>query len=389
MDDQERTAKWAAAAAFGDRPSTEQDRRWVDIEAGDRPWGEAQAHQEYDASRASQYHASSRSVSLPWRRPRPSTAILNELRTLPQSSQDAIDDTYDEYPLPFPQETQGTRVKGMFRRASISIKSRFQRRPSLGGENLAYEGRTSAQRPTTSHSTWNRIRQAATLKHSRSTYGLNLTHEPAPFFQPVGSQSFLIPGAGAEPPVIPRNTGAAAKASAALQNEYLASQGLQNRWLYPTQSDESNDVESGIGISATIPGISPSAEEDMSRAANISKIDFIAQLPSELAIHLLGLLDAPALIKASLVSRRWHDVVGSQHIWRDACLREMGVTYATSAPVVPNTGLGLPLPHPDCDWRQVYRVKKELARRWRAGKVARPVYLNGHSDSIYCLQFDE
>ena len=182
-----------------------------------------------------------------------------------------------------------------------------------------------------------------------------------------------------EPPVVPRNTGHAAKASAAQQNEFLARAGLQNRWLHNAVSDDNNDDESGVGISVTV----PDAWE-----AQISKVDFVTKLPTELAIHVLGYLNAITLGNASLVCREWKQIVADQHIWRESCLRETTGTYAMSGPVRPNVGLGVPRNHPETDWKQIYRVKRDLEQKWKEG-TARPVYLNGHTDSIYCLQFDE
>jgi F-box and WD-40 domain protein 1/11 len=88
------------------------------------------------------------------------------------------------------------------------------------------------------------------------------------------------------------------------------------------------------------------------------------------------------------VSSGWHGVVKNQHIWRESFLREKTTTYATSGPVRPGVGLGVPRVQPENNWKEIYRVKTELDKRWKEGK-AQPVYLNGHTDSIYCLQFDE
>lgn len=278
--------------------------------------------------------------------------------------------------------------KGIFRRASVSLKGMVHRRPSMA-ESPMYEQRNTTSRPTTAHSTWSRLRQATSFRHSRSFYGLDLTQEPMVIPSQENESQAPIPGIGDEPPIIPRNTGAAAKASAAMQNEFFARQSLHNRWLNATYSEDGNDRESGIGISVTIPdtGADP-ADEEAPRDAEISKIDFIMELPSELAIHILSYLDAAALGKAAGVCRSWEKIISNQHIWRESCLRETGATYATSGPVKPNTGLGIPKVLPSNDWKQIYRVKQDLNQRWRAGK-ARPVFLNGHADSIYCLQFDE
>jgi F-box and WD-40 domain protein 1/11 len=201
------------------------------------------------------------------------------------------------------------------------------------------------------------------------------------------SQHIALPGVGDEPPIIPHHTGAAAKASVAMQNEYFARQ----RWLITPSSDDGNDGESGIGIAVTRPSVDfDSADEEaaLEQDSRISRIDFVSELPSELAIHILACLDAPALAKASAVSHRWHSIIYNQHIWRESCLRETTGTYATSQPVQPGTGLGVPKVDPAIDWKQIYKAKMELGQRWKEGK-ARPVYLNGHTDSIYCLQFDE
>lgn len=78
----------------------------------------------------------------------------------------------------------------------------------------------------------------------------------------------------------------------------------------------------------------------------------------------------------------------NQHIWRESFLREKTSTYATSGPIRPGRGLGVPTVRPSNNWKDIYRVRDELDRRWGAGE-AKSVYLNGHLDSIYCLQFDE
>ena len=250
----------------------------------------------------------------------------------------------------------------------------------------------SGARPTTAHAAWNKLRQATSFRHhSQSIYGFDLNHDSRHFQHRRTYSSHLpVPGFGDEPPIIPTNSGAAAKASAALQNEYFARQSFQNKFLNTTSED--NDRESGIGIAAAIPSISTEDLTDLDmpleKVPTISKVDFISKLPCELAIHVLANLDAAALAKASVVCQEWKAVIENRHIWRESCLRETTATYATSKPVAPGVGLGLPKVSPENDWKQIYRVKQELTHRWKAGKAS-PVYLNGHLDSIYCLQFDE
>lgn len=313
-----------------------------------------------------------------------------------QAHEMAIDDSEDTHDLPArkrrgrAQSTAGT-IKGVIRRASLSLKGMVHRRPSISAEaSDSYNQHVSHARPTSAHHTWNRLRHAAPFRRSRSFYGFNAAEDGLYEQQSELNPPMPIPAMGDEPPYIPMNTGAAAKASAALQNEYYHRQAMHTQWLQ-SSSEDSNDRESGIGIVVTEPFVESGISEDGSMLAqdcNISRIDFIKALPSELAIHILACLDAAALAKASVVSRHWNEVVRNQHIWRESCLREMTTTYATSEPVRPGAGLGVPEVVPTNDWKQIYRAKLELAQKWKEGK-ARPMYLNGHTDSIYCLQFDE
>ncbi|GJD05261.1 WD repeat domain-containing protein [Colletotrichum higginsianum] len=237
-----------------------------------------------------------------------------------------------------------------------------------------------AQRPGTSHthSPWHRLRQATSFRHIKSSHGHDAAQGDAPASDPF-FPCLPLPGNANEPPVIPFHTGGAAKAAAAAQN-----QALHNKWLRAS-SDDFTDRESGIGI--TVTGGDSDVDLD-AEDANISRIDFVAQLPVELAIQVLAHLDATALGTASRVSREWQQMIKNQHVWRESFLREKTGTYATSLPVQPGTGQGVPPINPDVNWKHIYKAKDELDRRWREGK-AKPVYLNGHLDSIYCLQFDE
>lgn len=315
---------------------------------------------------------------------------------------------------------QPLNFKGFIRRASISVKSGVKgivhRRTSVPApvapfehddpyrhQRFAFHPHASNPRPTTAHSTWHRLRQAASFhRHSRV---LHTGHEDRVFgLDPIESPTFPVPGSGEQPPIIPRNTGAAARQAAASAyrdlNEFGPSNGLTPKpnWLAPEEGLD--DYESGIGIALTSSEIEiyvPSGEVDSdvdvgvdgaAEESHISRIDFVSRLPIELAIQILSYLDAAALANASRASKRWKTTVANQHIWRESLMREKTTTYATSGRVKPGTGLGIPAVQPGTDWKEIYRVKEELDRRWKEGK-ARPVYLNGHSDSIYCLQFDE
>jgi F-box and WD-40 domain protein 1/11 len=255
-------------------------------------------------------------------------------------------------------------IRGLLRKASISIKNR-QRRHSHAVE----------ERPQTA---WNRLKTATSF-HRHSKF-LSVDGEGQFGFEQEPLSP--VPGNGNAPPLIPRGYGgAAARATAAAQNEYFA----RNRQLFFAE-DQFEDRESGIGIAVTL--VDSRYHLDQSISSDISRVDFISELPAELAIQILESLDHHALRNTMLVSRRWAQISQSQHVWKKVFMREQSKTYATSAPTAAGAGLGLPSWDSDTDWRELYRVREQLRQSWMAGS-AESVYLIGHLDSIYCVQFDE
>ncbi|KXX76193.1 Beta-TrCP [Madurella mycetomatis] len=366
----------------------------------------------------------SMSVSLPWRH-RPRSPLLDahgdtahQSLPLAKSKSHGFGGQEDyAHDGPPSKSHQHGNFKRMLRRASVSLKTGVKgfvhRRTSVpAATTFSNDGQPSrpvfpgssngAVRPTTSHSTWHRLRQATSFhRHSRmlhTGYG-ERTFEHG--LCPIESPTFPVPGSGEQPPIIPRNTGAAARQAAAIACTRLQGYEYMDNprpgWL---ADDGLGDHESGIGIALTssememyVPrdDVDSDVEVDVRLGrdeTDIAKVDFISRLPMELAIQVLVQLDAATLNIGSRVSSGWSQVIRNQHIWRESFLREKTATYATSGNVKPGTGLGVPPVRPTNDWKEIYRVKVELDKRWKEGK-ARPVYLNGHTDSIYCLQFDE
>lgn len=64
-----------------------------------------------------------------------------------------------------------------------------------------------------------------------------------------------------------------------------------------------------------------------------------------------------------------------------ATLPPLGPVPSPSLAVVPSAPLFL-------DWPKLYRDRYILDRRWKKGK-AKSTFLKGHTDSVYCLQFDD
>ncbi|KAI1143938.1 WD40 repeat-like protein [Hypoxylon sp. FL0543] len=299
----------------------------------------------------------------------------------PGEQQDSTKETTSPFRRSRHGSIPGDSFKGRIRRASLSLKGivRRERRGSAPAADI------NEMRPTTSHSTWHKLRQAASFRHPRTSYGSPGTLET--IYSPLQADfpSLPVPGNGLEPPIIPWHTGAAAKAAAALQNESL---GYARQYQELVSLAESqNDRESGIGITFTLS--TSQVDEIGGKGAPLIRKDFIAQLPSELAVQILSHLDAAQLATASRVSRLWHGIVQDQQVWRQSFLREKTHTYATGHPVQPGTGSGVPSLRPGNDWQKIYKAREELDKRWKIGKQARAVFLNGHMDSVYCQQFDE
>ena len=272
-----------------------------------------------------------------------------------------------------------TSLKRKFRRASLTLMRGMVCRDRRRSETAVdYHD----DRPITAHSAWNRLRQATTFRHPKTSHGERAALET--IYSPLESTfpTHPIPGHGFAPPIIPHHTGAAAKAAAALQNEYFA---YTRHHYFPI--DEFNDRESGIGIAVTTS--EGYGDAVLSEGSAVARVDFIRELPQELSVHILSYLDATQLGVASQVSSLWNRVIQDQHIWRQSFLREKTNTYATSRPVQPGVGAGVPSLRPGNDWQKIYQAREELDRQWKIGTQAQAVYLNGHLDSIYCLQFDE
>ncbi|KAK5954246.1 hypothetical protein OHC33_004819 [Knufia fluminis] len=178
--------------------------------------------------------------------------------------------------------------------------------------------------------------------------------------------------------------GAGARASAAAQNEALHQARATPLPPYRPRScsfEEYRDSESGIGI--VLDGL----ERSDSRTPNVLRNDPADVLAPELLEHMFSFLDASSLMDAALVSKKWRDFCQSQAVWRKVFYREYAPTRSSRILGAPRTA-GLGKNTAGQDYRKLYSVRKLIDRRWANGEAA-AIYLNGHKDSVYCVQFDE
>ncbi|KAI1376732.1 WD40-repeat-containing domain protein [Hypoxylon crocopeplum] len=319
-------------------------------------------------------------ASSAWRRSRPKSIVLDH--DLPRQLSDLAVEEGPQQEVNNDTPKSEDSLKRKIRRASTSLMKSIVFRERRSSESAAEHHHET--RPTISHSTWHRLRQAASFRHGRNSAnptGLETIYSPVEMEFP----HLPVPGYGLAPPIIPWNTGAAAKAAVALQNESLHF--AQQYQDMSSLAESQNDRESGIGI--TLTASTSQVHVPMELAAAVIRKDFIAELPSELAVQILSHLDATQLVTAARVSRLWYRAVQDQYVWRQSFLREKTTTYATGHPIQPGTGSGVPSIRSETDWQKVYRAREELDKRWKIGRHARAVFLYGHLDSVYCQQFDE
>lgn len=206
--------------------------------------------------------------------------------------------------------------------------------------------------------------------------------EPAP---PRPSMNGFIPGCGEAPPIFPMDLqhGAAARAAAAKQNE------AASRSMPATQTASSikmsRDSESGIGIDMRERSI---IEE--TPYTTVVRRDPVTILPTEVMEHILTYLDATSLLQTERVSRMWNLRASSRHVWRPVFHRTFNPQHkpVPSLPSGCTPAMGLGRRFGTQDWRRMYHIRRKLAKRWELGQAC-AIYLNGHKDSVYCVQFDE
>ncbi|KAF1999741.1 WD40 repeat-like protein [Amniculicola lignicola CBS 123094] len=210
----------------------------------------------------------------------------------------------------------------------------------------------------------------------------------------------------------PSSGGHAARASVAAYNQRLSmarqeqetASFLEGDLLASPIDEDMRDNESGVGMMCSSPiertdsvqgkrmGMGTATRQLITTCAN-TITDPLKILPAELGTIILQNLDAPALQNAERVSKMWREAASSPHVWKTVFLREFQPEVHVSPEPITMGGAGVGKfkegkPEPGQDWKQMFKVRKTIERRWR-GCTPSAIYLNGHSDSVYCCQFDE
>jgi len=123
--------------------------------------------------------------------------------------------------------------------------------------------------------------------------------------------------------------------------------------------------------------------------ADLPPPDPLVSFPTELAILIFSYLDHETLSRATQVSKKWHRLAESPAVWRTAFLQAYKRRPSNPLPYVRMGGLGLGEPgKPDQPWKEMSKTRLALEKAWKKAEP-KAIYFNGHTDSVYCCQFDE
>ncbi|KAK4937390.1 hypothetical protein LTR66_015204, partial [Elasticomyces elasticus] len=127
--------------------------------------------------------------------------------------------------------------------------------------------------------------------------------------------------------------------------------------------------------------------------------DPVKRLPAELIDEILSYLDARGLAQCRGVNKIWADFANKSYVWRELFLnnfdpaRKPNAPSEHTSPYIQVGGLGIGAPaksQPNQPWQRMYEARARIERNWAHGTAkAKANYLVGHTDSVYCLQFDE
>jgi F-box and WD-40 domain protein 1/11 len=279
------------------------------------------------------------------------------------------------------------------RRMSVSLRPKGERirvnaiklspvaamSPDLSSPHDAVQSKARPSRWFRSHSVAKRTPSLPLLHHFPEIDPPSYSFNPPP------------PSTARGPPLLPfdMHTGAAARAAAAAQNEALHCYQRQSPVLHPEMPRLSDlklrgDCESGIGIEIQ------ERPQSLHDGIDVLRQDPAKMLPVEMMEQIFCFLDPQTLARAERVCREWRFRAQSRHVWRHVFQRE----YNTSgwdryrSRHSPQSARGVGKGVADQDWKKLYLIRRKIDERWANGEAA-AIYLNGHKDSVYCVQFDE
>jgi F-box and WD-40 domain protein 1/11 len=125
------------------------------------------------------------------------------------------------------------------------------------------------------------------------------------------------------------------------------------------------------------------------RVTRLIRTDLIGKLPTEIAAAILSYLDDNALTRCLKVSHRWREVASSPAVWRSSFLGRYARAEENVLPYIQfgGQGLGQRANQPQ-EWQRMCAARRKIEKNWKT-EYPKAVYFVGHTDSVYCCQFDE
>ncbi|KAF9108658.1 hypothetical protein BGX27_008270 [Mortierella sp. AM989] len=134
---------------------------------------------------------------------------------------------------------------------------------------------------------------------------------------------------------------------------------------------------------------------------NGSHIDFLSKLPYEIATYILHFVDMHNLTKVALISKTWKQFSDDNEVWKRVYLYQKqwtiripqhppksllakDISPATSSKSSQQKASQSIKP---LNWKSLCRNRKQLEERWST-LPQKKNKLHGHTDSVYCVQFD-
>lgn len=113
--------------------------------------------------------------------------------------------------------------------------------------------------------------------------------------------------------------------------------------------------------------------------------DPFAQLPFDLSVHILSLLDPVSLARCSRVNKLWCYLCSYSELWRRLCQQKK---WAFSSFILDQEQIAS---HTDADgnaqWKDIFIERFRLRSRWLSGRCEVKTY-HGHAEGVSCVQFD-
>lgn len=161
-----------------------------------------------------------------------------------------------------------------------------------------------------------------------------------------------------------------------------------NKRMSVCSNPGASDSGAELGSNADIDMLDDASSEDEN---DLVAVDPVAVLPTEIVTLIFSHLDPQSLKACRNVSKSWAPLTKDSLLWRGQYLQQyQKQNYVSPAPIqIGGVGTGLPK-QPLQQWERMFNARRKIDKNWARGdQGGKGVYLAGHTDSVYCVQFDE